>query len=234
MPAAHEPIPTPPAPAPDVAPEGFTIEPLRATHVPAIVDVHMRAFPRFFLTFLGPRFLREFYASFLVDPAGVGLAAVDSRTGRVVGVVVGPVSPDGYFQRLLKRRWWAFALASAAAVLRRPTVIRRLLRAVFYRGESPPGPPRALLSSLAVAPEAQGHGVGRALVRAWVRSVRRRGATGCCLTTDAQDNDPVNRFYQGLDWKIETTYTTRQGRAMNRYVLDVPAEPAGPGDRDGN
>jgi ribosomal protein S18 acetylase RimI-like enzyme len=220
-------IPTPPPAAATDAPEEFAVTLLTGDHVPAVVDVHMRAFPQFFLTFLGRRFLREFYASFLVDPVGVGLVATDRRTGRVIGGVAGPVRPQGYFKRLLKRRWWAFALASAAAILRRPTVIGRLFRAVFYRGDAPPGPPRALLSSLAVAPEAQGRGAGRALVQAWVRQVRQRGAAGCFLTTDAEGNDRVNRFYRSLDWTIEHTYTTPQGRVMHRYVLDFPPDGQG-------
>ncbi len=68
---------------------------------------------------------------------------------------------------------------------------------------------------------AQGRGVGAALVRAWVAEVRARGATGCYLTTDACNNDAVNGFYQSLGWKLETVYSTPEGRRMNRYIYDV-------------
>ena len=183
--------------------------------------VHLRAFPGFFLSFLGPRFLREFYGSFVIDPEGVGCAAVEPTTGRVLGVVVGPFTPTGYFRRLLLRRWWAFAWASAGAVLRRPATLRRLLRAVAYRGDSPAGATRALLSSIAVAPEAQGSGVGQALLSAWVEEIRRRGGRGCYLTTDVEGNDGVNRFYVRNGWSLEGSYTTPEGRRMNRYVLDL-------------
>lgn len=203
----------------------YSIVPIEKKHLDGIVDVHMRAFPGFFLTFLGPRFLREFYASFTEDPAGVGFTALDDG-GAVIGVVAGPQVPDGYFKRLLKRRWWAFCLASMTAVLKKPAVIRRLLRAVFYRGESPQGPPRALLSSLAVAPEYQKHGVGRALVQAWVEEVKNRKTGGCYLTTDAEGNDAVNRFYQRIGWTLESSYSTPEGRRMNRYVCDF-SQPAG-------
>ena len=44
-----------------------------------VVDVHIRSFPGFFLTFLGPSFLEEFYGSFLVDDEGVGFVALDEE-----------------------------------------------------------------------------------------------------------------------------------------------------------
>lgn len=193
---------------------------LKQSDIKSVVDVHMKAFPDFFLTFLGPRFLKEFYTSFLVDAEGMGFVAFDEESGQVVGAIVGPFTPDGYFKRLLKRRWFAFCFASITAVIKRPTVIKRLFRAVFYRGESPQGPKRSLLSSIAVDPDVQGKGVGRMLVVRWVEEAKSRGSKGCFLTTDAADNDAVNLFYKKLDWKIESSYATPEGRKMNRYVYD--------------
>ena len=198
----------------------FSIDEIRSEHVKKVVDVHLQAFPGFFLTFLGPRFLREFYLSFTYDPSGVGFVAQASDTGEILGVIVGPVTPDGYFRRLLKRRWWAFCLASVCAVLKRPAVVKRLFRAVFYRGESPSGPNRSLLSSIAVLPSAQGHGIGMALVNAWCDEIKKRGSSGCYLTTDAENNDDINQFYQKCGWKLSDTKTTPEGREMNCYVCD--------------
>ena len=192
-------------------------EKLLPAHVPEAVSIHLEAFPGFFLSALGPAFLREFYQSFLADPLGMGFVAVDENK-RLLGSVVGPLDPRGYFGRLVRRRWWAFALAGAQAALRNPAFVAPLVRALSYRGEPPAGKPRALLSSIAVSPRAQGRGVGGALVRAWVAEARKRGADGCFLTTDALDNDTVNRFYQRLGWKLESAYSTPRGRQMNRYV----------------
>lgn len=192
---------------------------LSFSHIDTAVEIHLRAFPNFFLSFLGPRFLREFYSSFFLDPQGMGYTA-SAPDGQILGVIVGPVDPRGYFNRLLKRRWWAFCLASISAILRRPSCVPHLFRAVFYRGESPSGPTRALLSSVAVDPDVQRAGVGKKLVVHWVEEVRRRGASGCYLTTDADGNDEVNAFYQGLNWRIDSVYATPEGRRMNRYVYD--------------
>lgn len=198
------------------------IDVIEKNYINEVVDVHMHSFPGFFLTFLGPKFLKEFYKSFIVDDTGIGFIALED--GKVLGAIVGPLVPDGYFKRLLKRQWWAFCYASIGAVLRCPSVIKRLLRALFYRGEAPPGPTRALLSSIAVLPSSQRLGIGKALVERWVQEVRQKGGKGCYLTTDAKDNDKVNGFYQRLNWKIESTYTTPEGRVMNRYVFDFDDE----------
>lgn len=194
---------------------------LQKEHLEQVIDIHMKAFPEFFLTFLGPKFLNEFYQSFVYDDKGIGFVAKESNTGTLLGVIVGPLVPDGYFKRLLKKRWWAFCLVSAKVVLKKPSVCKRLFRAVFYRGESPPGPQRALLSSIAVSPDCQKYGVGRALVNRWVQEVARRGGRGCFLTTDADQNESVNAFYQQLGWQIESSYFTPEGRRMNRYIYDI-------------
>lgn len=202
--------------------ESFIIIEIRDKDLKNIVKVHIKAFPSFFLTFLGPGFLREFYKSFLYDSQCIGFVAIDKNTEEILGAIVGPLNPKGYFKRLLKRKWFVFCIASVVAVFRKPAVMKRLFRAVFYRGEVPVGPPRALLSSIAVSPQAQGQGVGQALMKRWVEEVEHRGGTGCFLTTDVENNESVNRFYQRLGWKIESIYTTPEGRKMNRYILDFP------------
>ena len=198
----------------------YDVIPIKEAYLDQIVSVHLKAFPDFFLSFLGPKFLKEFYQSFIVDDAGVGFVAKESGSEKILGVIVGPVIPAGYFRRLLKRRWWAFCMASLKAVLKKPSISKRLFRAVFYRGQSPAGPDRALLSSIAVSPDCQECGVGRALVQRWMQEVAGRGAVGCFLTTDADQNEAVNAFYQKLGWHIESSYATAEGRHMHRYIYD--------------
>ncbi len=200
--------------------------PLTKQDICEIVDVHVRSFPNFFLTFLGPRFLKVFYNSFTYDPAGIGFVVKDSETGKVLGFIVGPLVPEGYFKRLLKKRWFAFCLASITAICKRPTIVKRVFNALFYRGQSPSGAKRALLSSIAVDPEAQGKGVGRVLVERWIQEVKQQGGSGCYLTTDAENNNVVNGFYHSLGWKIESIYETSEGRKMNRYVYDFEGSEA--------
>lgn len=198
------------------------LELLTRARVAECATLHRVAFPDFFLSQLGERFLCEFYAAFVDDPDAVTAVSVD-RSGNVLGVVVGTLSPEGFFTRLLKRRWYAFARASLALVLRKPSHAPRLLRAVAYRGQVPVETSGALLSSICVAPQARGLGVGSQLLRAFEGYVDARGISAF-LVTDQVGNDAVNRFYRDHGWRLAGSYDTPEGRAMNCYVHDAPED----------
>src|SRR5690606_4776428 len=102
---------------------------MRREDVSRCAQLHVEAFPGFFLSQLGPRFLREFYKGFLADPDAITVVA-ETSSGEIAGAVVGTFAPQGFFSRLLKRRFLGFAFASFLVVLRRPTAAPRLLKAV--------------------------------------------------------------------------------------------------------
>ena len=91
-----------------------------------------------------------------------------AEDGRVVGAVVGHTQPQGFFKKLLLRRWYAFAFASLSLVLRRPSILPRLVRAVTYRGNNDGIERRgALLSSICVDPQYSGDGIGGKLLESF-------------------------------------------------------------------
>lgn len=195
--------------------------PLRRVHIESVARLHQQAFPEFFLTKLGPGFLREFYQGFLEDSTAVSSVLLDG-SGRVRGAAVGTTEPAGFFKRLLKRRLVGFATKSAAIALKNPAHAPRLLRAVAYRGEASDNlPGAALLSSICVDPGLQGKGAGRQLLDAWTDQAQRQGASSAMLTTDAEGNDSVNAFYSRLGWNLHDEYSTPENRRMNRYVKAV-------------
>jgi len=191
---------------------------LTAPDVRPLARLHREAFPGFFLSTLGEPFLAQFYKGFLADESAVTVVA-RVADGAVVGAAVGTTEPAGFFGRLIRNRWPGFVLAGAKAVVANPKAASRLVRAVRYRGDAPGDGQGALLSSICVDPARQGTGLGRRLVEAWTREVAARGGRAAFLTTDAEENDAVNRFYQTQGWVLADRYTTRQGRSMNRYSL---------------
>lgn len=195
---------------------------LTPVDVRPLARLHRVAFPGYFLSTLGEGFLVQFYRGFLTDSTAVTVVA-RSANGSVQGAVVGTTEPAGFFGRLMKSRWPGFVMASAKAVVTNPKITPRLLRAVRYRGDAPAGARGALLSSICVDPSLQGAGVGRQLLEAWTGEVLSRGVRAAYLTTDADDNDPVNRFYRRQGWVLSDRYTTHEGRSMNLYTkrLDV-------------
>lgn len=187
--------------------------------VPGMVAVHRAGFHGFFLTFLGPAFLFELYQAILTDPDGISFVA-DGKKG-VCGFVAGTTQPSGFYRRLLRQRWWRFALAAMLSVFRQPTIIPRLLRVFSMPEQVAKQSGRGTLMSIAVLPEAQGRGIGQALVRAFLEGAAQQGLQQVDLTTDRDNNEATNRFYRRLGFVCECTFTTPEGRAMNEYVIDL-------------
>jgi ribosomal protein S18 acetylase RimI-like enzyme len=195
------------------------IIPMELRHVKAVVNIHLARFPGFFLTFLGPRFLQLFYHEILATPGQVSLVAVDGD--RVIGFVTGLDHQGRFFGRLVRRRLVAFAWTSLAAAVRRPSIIPRLFRALTYSRGAQDAAAQALLMSIAVAADATGAGIGQTLVSRFLEEMRLKGVESVSLTTDRDDNDRVNAFYQALGFQIARTYTSPTGRILNEYVIDL-------------
>ena len=194
----------------------------RAALATSLAGLHREAFPGFFLTSLGPGFLRRLYAGFLAHDQGVCVVAEEG--GVVVGFASGPLKPAAFFAGLLRRQWLGFAVAAVPGLLRNPLfAVRKCLGAVLYRGETLEAlPDAALLSSLAVSPTVQGRGVGQMLVRAFADEVRRRGSKALYLTTDEADNERTNRFYARCGFELLDTFKRPGNRVMNRWVMRLP------------
>jgi ribosomal protein S18 acetylase RimI-like enzyme len=193
---------------------------MSAPDLSAVVELHVRAFPHFFLSFLGPAFLRELYSAILADVDGI--AVVCGSGTAVLGFVAGTSKPGQFYWRLLRERWWRFASSSVIPLMKQPRIAPRLLRAL----SSPQTTEKqcggaCLLMSLAVHPEAQGTGLGRKLICAFLAEARRRGTTEVRLTTDALANDAVNRFYRDVGFRVDRQLMTPEGRLMNEYRISL-------------
>jgi ribosomal protein S18 acetylase RimI-like enzyme len=186
-----------------------------------IVAIHAQAFPGFFMTQLGGRFLRAYYGCVVDSPHGL-LIAEDGSRG-CVGFVAGFVDPAAFYQELRRRRV-RLGLAACAGIVCRPWRLAALL--ANYRragGLARRGPDArtAELSSLAVTPHEGGRGVGSRLVHAFVEAAGAQGAHRILLTTDAYGNEVVNRFYQRLGFTCVRCFEARPGRWLNEYALVV-------------
>lgn len=183
-----------------------------------IVSAHARAFPGYFLTRLGPRFLSLMYRGFIDARDGIMLVAEDD--GRIDGFVAGTTSPASFFRGLL-RHSLLFLVASSSALAREPMLVtRRLMGAIAFRGEAPPAlNDAALLSSIGVPPEASGRGTGRTLLEQFCARARLAGCRHVYLTTDRDGNPAVSRFYESFGFTLESMFRRPQNRWMKRYVL---------------
>lgn len=198
----------------------FEIVPMGPGHLTSVVEIHLESFPGFFLTFLGPTFLRRLYLEILRRRDHATFVAHDER-GALLGFVVGVCDQGSFYGEMARHRWFRFALAATGAVLRKPSIVARLFRAFSYPKLSRSAAADALLLSLAVRPEAEGQGVGRRLVETFLIELKRRGSKSVSLTTDRDGNGRVNEFYQRAGFEVVSQYQTPEGRRMNQYVRSL-------------
>lgn len=189
-----------------------------------IVEIHLRSFPNFFLTFLGPAFLTLLYKSIQSDSEGICLVALEN--GEIKGFVAGASRQSGFYDRLIKNKKWAFARASFGALARNPAIALRLLRALKLPQESESACAQASLMSIAVRPDTQGRGLGKRLVQAFGQELLGRGIFTFSLTTDKDNNEATNSFYRNLGFRLFRTYLTPERRAMNEYLITLDQKKA--------
>jgi glycosyltransferase involved in cell wall biosynthesis/ribosomal protein S18 acetylase RimI-like enzyme len=196
------------------------LRPMSLSDVRDVVHIHLASFPGFFLSILGPKFLRLYYSQVCSSEDGMAFV-YESKPGVVEGFAVGSSNPSGFYSRLLQKHWFRFMLAAMGPVCSRPAIIPRLLRALAYPGQNPQGANIAGLYSIAVAPTLRGGGAGERLVRAFLSLAKKRGCAKVFLTTDKVNNKPVNIFYLRQGFVLEREYITAEGRIMNEYWFDL-------------
>ena len=184
-----------------------------------IVDLHIEAFPGFFLTTLGRDFLKELYGGFLSGSSGVFLVAREIGKREIVGFVAGTIDPENFFRNLRTQRGLYFILKAIPAILKNPRpVCKKLIYAVRYRGEIPVAKSKgALLSSIGVAKSAVGTGISGSLITAFEEEIIRCGVRSIYLTTDALNNDRVNAFYIKHGYVVLEKFFQNGKREMFRY-----------------
>ena len=199
-----------------------------------VVSLHRAAFDDFFLTSLGPRFLRHLYSGYLAHASGILLVACDPIGGpsTIAGFVAGTTEPDGFYRWMRRSRGPVMAVAAVPALVRRPRRVgRRLASALHYRGDaSPTVACAALLASLAVDPPSGGQGIGGLLVEAFLARSKERDRDQVYLTTDVLGNDGVLEFYRRRGFRETKRFIRADGRQMALLMSARPDVPRQPGN----
>lgn len=203
------------------------VRPMRHRDHSFAAALHESALPHGFFGRLGTAFLSAYHESFMASPHAVAYIA-ETRDGRA-GYLVGTFGPHNAW--VLRNRWMKLAVRGALALLARPSqlafflrtrtlsYVKRLLR--IGAGQPPAARPRrtqppAVLTHVAVTPEARGDGVGEALVDAFVAAARKTGATEACLVTLAGPHG-AGPFYERLGWELTQRRDDRDGRPIEHY-----------------
>jgi ribosomal protein S18 acetylase RimI-like enzyme len=190
-----------------------------ATHdLRGIVTVHQKSFSDFFLTRLGSEFLHQYYGLVLNYCSGIVLVSEDH--GVIEGFVCGFVNPAEFYG-LMRRKSLRFVLPTLAALFRDPSLAAKVFYGIqrIQKPASQLGAKSCELSSIAVTPEAESSGLGKALLRDFLAESWLMNAQSVMLTTDADGNQAANALYQKAGFQHTRRFLQRQGRWMNEYVM---------------
>jgi glycosyltransferase involved in cell wall biosynthesis/ribosomal protein S18 acetylase RimI-like enzyme len=206
------------ASAPVAVRGGSTVRSATERDLAGIVTIHQKAFSHFFLTRMGAAFLRRYYQLVLHYHSGIVL--VSEKQGVLSGFVCGFADPAEFYRSMWRNRL-SFALPALAALLRHPSLGAHMVTAVRrIQTTATEGPPLSCeLSSIAVAPEAAGKGLGKSLLRAFLDHSWARQADCVYLTTDAHGNEGANELYREIGFQQSRTFLQQKDRWMNEYIF---------------
>lgn len=211
--------------SPDSSDADVYVCPAGVEDIPAVVQIHLSAFSaKFTLSALGPKFLSKYYRQVQTFDGGILLLA--KKGNETIGFVAGFVDPPRFY-KTLSRHKWQFVIPALLAVPKHPSLLLRVgalvHRAIFPQKRLEEGSHAPCeLSSVAVQPSAACRGCGKTLVLAFAEAAKAKNAFAVSLTTDATNNDAVNRFYQRLGFRLYRSFQASKTRTMNEYVLDLP------------
>ena len=205
--------------------DGARVRRARIGDVAALARLH-REIPYAFLSTLGDGFLRQLYRGLVTDREGTVLVAEDD-IGRIAGFVAGVPSVGSFYLRFVVRHgFWAGAEA-LPALLRRPALVTKFLETARYPSTTAVLPPAELVS-IAVAPAAQGRGVGRALVDSLLVALAQRGQASVKVLV-REENEDANRFYRSLGFRPAGQVVLHDRRPSNVWVTET--SPVGGNER---
>lgn len=193
----------------------FIVRTMCQADLTAVVSIHVTSFSGFFLTRMGPRFLRAYYQAVLDFEGSIALVASDEPSGELRGFAVGFRDPQGFYALFRERRRRLLPVIMLA-ILRDPFLVPQVLRNTRRVADQSRHRVDAVeLSSIAV--RTRGGGIGALLVETFADAARQGSAHRITLTTDADDNDAVLRFYEKHGFSLEG-FEDRGKRRLAHYV----------------
>lgn len=189
--------------------------------IDGIVKIHQQAFPDFFLTTLGNKFLRLYYKCMCDNEDAITLCAEED--GEVKGFATSSYYSHGFNTALIKKNFFKFGLMGVELMFTKPKAILRLAKNLDKKAEGnavEDNGEYAELYSIAVKPGNQGSGIGKKLLIATEEDVAKHNSK-ISLTTDYYNNEKTIGFYHSLGYQDYYEFMTYPERKMWRMIKEL-------------
>ncbi|MHA8072238.1 GNAT family N-acetyltransferase [Aquirufa ecclesiirivi] len=191
------------------------IKKLEILDVSSIAELHLRAFSNFFLTSLGKFFLCTFYSAILNDSQSISLGLFENNV--LIGFAIGSKRNKSFYKNLIRNNFFKLSLSAFIPFISNPGNIFKLISSLTsFSNSNGNFVDSAVLLSICIEPNSSSHGLGKKLLIKF-EEVAFENSNSILLTTDAENNLYVNKFYSNNGYLIESEYFQGK-RKMNLYI----------------
>jgi len=209
------------------------VRPLVDTDLRSAVLLHREVLDMEFLSRFGSSFMRTYYRAWIHSPGAISLAATDEHE-KLVGALLGATDPASHFRAMVRFHGLRIGAKLVAYALVHPALakdlvltrgwryargVARLVRGRFSRTvsvtASQSGSAVGEITHVLVNREAQGGGIGRALVAASIAEARVANVHELVLVTPP-DMD-ARHFYERIGWQLDGSLQSRSGEKFLRF-----------------
>lgn len=185
----------------------------RFSEAKIIAKIHTKTFKNSFLTSLGRSFLKTYYEACIKSKETICLCAIENNKG-IVGFCFGTLSSKGFSKRLILNNFFPFVIQFTRIFFSKPKAIIRLIKNLDKGNDTEDDGIYAELVSIGVLKENKGLGIGKNMLSKFEKNVRSNNVNKICLTTDAEKNNYVLKFYKSMGYEIFYEFTTHPNRKM--------------------
>ena len=186
-----------------------------------IAKIHLKSFPNFFLTTLGHSFLKTYYRSCAKSKEAISICAINQDDKNLLGFAVGCFNSAGFNKRLILSNSWEYSYRALLLLCTKPIALIRLYKNLSKNNDKGDKGNYAELLSIGVSPDQNGFGIGQQLLTKFENQVREKGLNKVTLTTDADSNDSVLRFYKKSGYTVYYDFETFPNRKMLKLIKEL-------------
>lgn len=193
---------------------------VKLTDVDQLVIIHKEAFPDFFLTSLGEKFLKNYYYYSLKTKGSIAVC-VENDHREIQGFAVGCLESAGFHKRVFLKSPIIFILSIMTAFIKSPKVLLRLLKNFEKKASDNDDKNYSELLSIAVKPEYKGRGLGKVLLNEFEKKILGFNGKKIALTTDVSNNQGVIAFYESNGYTKAFEFMTYPERRMFKMIKNL-------------
>lgn len=186
-----------------------------------IAKIHLKSFPNFFLTTLGHSFLKTYYRSCAKSKEAISICAIDQDNKKLLGFAVGCYNSAGFNKRLIFSNLLEYSYQTIFLLFTKPIALIRLYKNLAKNNNKDDKGKYSELLSIGVLPDKNGIGIGQNLIVKFENQVKEKGVNKITLTTDADSNDSVLRFYKKSGYTVYYDFETFPNRKMLKLIKEL-------------